>query len=218
MARKKKNREEKMEKMEEYGERVTLCPDGKYRWMYELHLLKNPTVLFDVWKVLAITLVIVAVLMFTILILAGDFEWQLVTGMMSVLGIVILIMAVLSIVGYVFYAAITGWKYAVLFVMDDKEVVHKQMPKTVRKAEMIGKVAMVVGALAGKPGVAGAGMLSASRTTMTTELAHVRRVIPRRWMHVIKVNQLLSKNRVYVRDEDFDFVYSFLREHCINTK
>ena len=211
----KRNKEEETER---YGERVTLCPDGKYRWVYELHLLKNPSVLFDVWKVLAISVAIVAALILMIIVLSGDFDWKQMKGMATAMGIVMLIMSVLSIVGYVFYAAITGWKYVVLFVMDDKEVVHQQMAKTVKKAELIAKLAMFAGAAGGSSGVAGAGLLAASRTSMTSELAHVRRVIPRRWMHTIKVNQLLDKNRVYVCDEDFDFVYGFLREHCPNAK
>ena len=27
-----------------------------------------------------------------------------------------------------------------------------------------------------------------------------------------------SRNRVYVKKQDFDFVYSFLCEHCVNRK
>ncbi len=34
--------------------RVTLYPDGKYRWVYEVPMLKNPCILFDVYKVLGI--------------------------------------------------------------------------------------------------------------------------------------------------------------------
>jgi hypothetical protein len=49
---------------------------------------------------------------------------------------------------------------------------------------------------------------------MTTCFDSVRRLVPRRWMHLIKVNGLLSRNRVYVADEDFDFVYDYLCQHC----
>lgn len=31
--------------MEPYGDRVTRCGDGKYRWVYEYPMLKNPTIL-----------------------------------------------------------------------------------------------------------------------------------------------------------------------------
>jgi len=37
-------------------------------------------------------------------------------------------------------------------------------------------------------------------------------------MNLIKVNQLLNKNRIYVPEEDFDFVYDFLCQHCTKAK
>lgn len=39
--------------------RVKLYPDGKYRWVYEVPMLKNPTILIDVFKVLGISFGIV---------------------------------------------------------------------------------------------------------------------------------------------------------------
>ena len=39
--------------------RVTLYPDGKYRWVYEVPMLKNPSILIDVYKVLGISFGIV---------------------------------------------------------------------------------------------------------------------------------------------------------------
>ena len=39
--------------------RVTLCPDGKYHWVYEVPMLKNPSILIDVYKVLGISFAIV---------------------------------------------------------------------------------------------------------------------------------------------------------------
>jgi hypothetical protein len=46
----------------------------------------------------------------------------------------------------------------------------------------------------------------------------VRKVKRRRWMHLIKVNQLLDRNQVYVRKEDYDFVYDFIKSHCPKVK
>jgi hypothetical protein len=112
----------------------------------------------------------------------------------------------------------SGWKYTVLFIMDEKEVVHQQMPRTIKKGQLFGELAMLAGAAAGKPGIVGTGLLAKSRTSMTSTLENVERLIPCRWMNLIKVNQLLAKNRVYVTDEDFDFVYNFLCTHCPKAK
>lgn len=105
-----------------------------------------------------------------------------------------------------------------MFTMDEKEVVHQQMPRQVKKAQALSALTVLVGAAAGKPGTVGAGLLAASRTTSTSELANVARLIPCRRMNLIKVNQLLNKNRVFVPDEDFDFVYDFLCQHCPKAK
>ena len=92
------------------------------------------------------------------------------------------------------------------------------MPKTVKKAEAIGLITALVGLAAKNPTTVGAGMLSASRSTSTSVFANVRRVKARRRMNLIKVNQLLFKNQVYVPDEDYDFVYDYIKSHCPKAK
>ena len=62
----------------------------------------------------------------------------------------------------------------------------------------------------------GTGVLAASRTTSRSTLVNVKKLTPVRWMNLIKVSQLLQKNRVYVPDEDFDFVYDFLCHNSPN--
>ena len=36
------------------SENIRPCPDGVYRWTYEFDMLRNPTIMFSVWKVLGI--------------------------------------------------------------------------------------------------------------------------------------------------------------------
>ena len=50
--------------------RVKLYPDGKYRWVYEVPMLKNPTILIDVFKVLGISFGIVW--LFTVLVIGCE--------------------------------------------------------------------------------------------------------------------------------------------------
>lgn len=57
-------------------------------------------------------------------------------------------------------------------------------------------------------------VINCARAASTSTLASVRRIIPRRRYYLIKVNQLLERNQVYVPDEDYDLVLNFLREHC----
>lgn len=199
-------------------DRVKLYPDGKYRWVYEVPMLRNPSILFDVYKVLGISFGIVW--LFNAIVVSCEEGvslsslWGLSSGFLILMGVFL----VIGIVAYVIVAWMYGWKYVVLFTMDEKEIVHQQMPHQVKKAVLIGALTSLMGVLARKPGVVGTGLLAASRSTSTSRLADVKRVIPRRRLNLIKVNQLLNKNRIFVPNEDFDFVYDFLLHHCPQAK
>lgn len=207
-----------MQQKEDIGNRVMLCKDGKYRWIHEVNMFKNPSILFDVWKVLGITMLIVIVIVGFILVISGDLDVDSMLGMGKAMLITAAIMAVLSIIGYLVYALIAGGKYIVLFTLDEKEVVHQQMPRSAKKGQIIGDLAILAGLATGRMGTIGTGMLAKSRTSMTTTLSDVKRLTPCPRMNMIKVNETLSKNRVYVCKEDFFLVYNFLCEHCMNAK
>ena len=181
-------------------------------------MLTNYSILFDVWKVFSISIVIIIILFTIIFLFSGELSLDIFIGMGKGVFFSAAILAVLSILGYLLYAAISGWKYVALFIMDEKEVTHQQMPREVKKGQIIGALTILAGLASGRPGVIGTGILSQSRSSMTSTLANVKRLIPSRRMNLIKVNQLLAKNRVYVNDEDFDFVYNFLCQHCVNAK
>ena len=197
------------------GKEVRLCSDGKYRWAYEMNLLKNPTIFFTVLKVMMISVGIVW--LFGLVIGLGDMRLDYFLFWTKLTGIMIGIFFVLTIIGVLITAAILG-KYVVLFEMDENEVVHIQMPRQVKKAEVIGFITVLVGAMAKNPTTMGAGLLAASKSRSSSEFANVRRVKAYRKRNLIKVNQLFNKNQVYVADEDFDFVYNYIKSRCINAK
>ena len=195
-----------------------LCPDGKYRWVYEVPMLKNPSILFDVLWVLAISFGIVWVIFILIGSCTGNLSFTILWDSIKMFALLTLGSFVLGYVAYFFVSWFYGWKYSIVFIMDEKEVVHKQLKSTLHKARAIGKLTALAGAAGGKPGMVGLGVLAATRTSMSTSLDDVRRLIPCRRRNLIKVNELLSRNRVFVADEDFDFVYNFLRQHCHNAR
>jgi hypothetical protein len=199
-------------------ERVTLYPDGKYRWVYEVPMLRNPSILLDVYKVLGISFGIVW--LFNVLIISCE-EGISLSSMWGITSGFLILMAVFAVIGYVAYIIVAwtyGWKYVVLFEMDEREVKHQQMPRQVKKAKVLGALTALAGAAAGRPSVVGTGYLASTRFSSTSVLANVARLIPCRRMNLIKVNQLLNKNRIYVPEEDFDFVYDFLCQHCTKAK
>ena len=197
------------------GKEVRLCNDGKYRWAYEMNLLKNPTIFFTVLKVMMISIGIVW--LFGLVIGLGDMKLDYFLFWTKLSGVMLGVFVILTIIGVLITAAILG-KYVVLFEMDEMGVTHIQMPRQVKKAEVIGLITALVGAMAKSPTTMGAGLLAASKTKSTSVFANVRRVKARRRLNLIKVNQLLDKNQVYVPDEDFDFVYDFIKSRCTKAK
>ena len=177
-----------------------------------------PSILIDVYKVLGISFGIVW--LFNVIIIGCDDGltlkslWDSTSGFLALMGAFLII----GYMAYVIVAWCYGWKYVVLFTLDEREVVHQQMPRQMKKAMLLGALTAMVGGAAGKPGVVGTGLLAASRTSTTSVLADVARLVPCRRHHLIKVNQLLNKNRIFVPDEDFDFVYDFLCQHCPKAK
>lgn len=211
------------EKASLQGEKITeniwLCSDGVYRWTYEYNMLKNPSVIFTVWKVLGISVGIIFAFGLIFSILGGNIQgWGDVLGMGKIALIVSGIMLGLSIIGYLVLAAVYGNKYQVLFEMTEDYVSHIQMPKQFKKAEAIGWVTALAGLAGGKPGMIGVGLNTAARSTMTTELKYVSSLKIRRYRNTIHVNLKLDKNQVYAEKEDFDFVEQFLKAHCVNAK
>ncbi len=193
-------------------ENIYLCPDGKLRWVYEMPILKNPTIFLLVWKVFFFT--ILGIFAFMSLIDAVEWPHEIGERLLNNLmffGFFVLGMTVLVGISLLIYAAMMGGKYTVLFEMDEQGVNHKQLPKQAKKAQVLGAITALVGLASGNFTTAGAGILSASRTEMYSEFARVRKVkaCPRR--HLIKVNQLLNKNQVYADPADFAFVLNYIR-------
>ena len=191
-------------------ENVYFCPDGKYRWNYEFNMLTNPAILITTLKVMALSFGIVALL---IIIFSGGISGWTDSDDLKIIVILILVLAVISVLAYLIVAAMYGWKYQVLFEMDEAGVNHIQMKSQFKKAEAMGWLVALAGAAAGRPTVAGAGMLSATRSSMYTKFSAVRKVKGNRGRHTIYVNELLSRNQVYAEDADFDFVLNYIKSH-----
>ena len=194
--------------------RVRLHEDGKYHWLYDFHMLKNPMILIELYWVLGVTLAIFAIIMFLIGACSHGVDLESLTFTLQATGIMVAIFFVLGILGYLLYAAMSGWQYTVHFILDEKGVEHRQAPQAKKTAERIGCLTMLVGLMAKRPGTMGAGMLAASRTSMSSDFSCVRKVKPLRRLNTIRVNERFSRNQVYVCDEDFDFVYDYIHSHC----
>lgn len=199
------------------GKEVRLCSDGKYRWLYEMNMVTNPTIFLTVFKIFFwIILIGWAVFGFFLYAIHGD--WKGLLDMGKAMLLVLAGFAVLTLLGVLLLAAYYGGKYKVLFEMDEKGIKHIQLPAQAAQAKKMGLLTFFFGMATKKPTTAGAGMLSASKQASISQFDKVRRVSARRFLHLIKVNELLERNQVYVTDEDFDFVYEYIKTRCVNAK
>ena len=202
------------------SENIRLCPDGKYRWVYEVEMLKNPTILITVLKVMLLSFGIVLAFLGVISLIGGDYRyWDAddVLSFFKVFLILLLVMLAISVIAYLIVAAMHGWTYQVLYTMDEKGVELKEMRKDFGKAEALGWLAAAVGEAVGNMSMMGAGVLAATRDSSMSVFRDVRKVKAVRRRHVIYVNQVLEHNQVYAEDADFDFVLNYICEHVPKT-
>ena len=209
----KRRRKPSAQKLMSEGKRVSdniyLCSDGKYRWVYEVNLFTNPTIFLLVWKILFFVILGVMAFMMLLDIFENNLSADLLLSRLRLLGYLELGMTVLAAISYLVYAAIMGGKYCAMFEMDENSITHKQMPKQAKKAELIAILTVLAGLASKNITTVGVGTSSA-RSEMTTEFGSVRHVRVHRRHSLIKVNQLLGKNRVYVAEADYDFVLGYI--------
>ena len=194
--------------------RVTLFPDGKYRWVYEVNLFKNASTFYDVVKVIGLTLGLVYGMMLIMGIFVID-DWSVVWPMTLAFFCIALGLCLLCLIIYWIWAAANGGRYAALFEMDEHGITHSQMQKHVRQQQIVSGIGVAVGLATGKPGVIGNSLLAASVNKWKSDFASVRKVkaVPHR--NLIKVSELLTMNRIFVDNpEDYKFVLDYIRQLC----
>ena len=195
--------------------RIQRCPDGKYRWSYEVNLWKNPSILLDLTKVFGIILVGIWLLSVILVpLFKGHLRWHGVVDASTGCLWVVLAVAVLCLIGYVLTGIVSGGRYAAFFVMDEETVSHQQMKKDVKRSQLIAAINMMMDAESSAPA-----LLAASQSPFVTPFKKVRKIKALRRRHLIKVDELLTKNRIFVENpEDYEFVLRYITEHCSKVK
>ena len=119
-------------------ERVTLCSDGKYRWIYHFDMLKNPVILFTTWRVLLMSGFIVWLFVNLIGLIGGGFDSKAFVGNTKMILLLTLFLCGLGIIAYFIIAGQYGWKYIVVFEMDENGITHRQMKQKFDRAKATG--------------------------------------------------------------------------------
>lgn len=197
---------------------ITLCPDGKYCWVYELKLLKNPAILCVIWKI--IVGAFLGVWLFVMLLSLGDthFWWDGFWSEAKMFALLTALMLALSLLANLFYAAVMGGKYCVLFEMDENGIRHTQAPRQFKKAQLLAAITALSGMKSGHIGTVGTGLLAGSKVSSYSEWHLVKSIAVHPRLNLIKVNAPLNKNQVYAEDTDFAFVRQYILTHCAEAK
>lgn len=195
---------------------IKLCEDGKYRWVYEFSMLKNPIILLTILKIFA--LVLIGMWLFFGLLsikdegLVGAYVYEAKALMLPAI-----ILFALSIVAYLILAGIYGWKYIVLFEMNEEGIRHIHMAKQFKTAEAVGWLTALAGAVAQNPGASGTGLLAATKQETVSEFSKVKKMKILRGFHTVKLDALLSHNQIYAYDKDYDFVVEYIKTRIPDT-
>lgn len=194
-------------------ERGSITVNGSdLQWLYEFSFWRNPAILITVAKVLLVSLLVPALFMFFITLGDGFGEAIGITGM--ILGYGIILMAGLLAVAYPLVGVINGGKYFVLFKMDDKGVNHIQLDRQFKKAQALGFLTALIGLSGGNLSAGGAGIMAATKQSLYTSFRKVKSVKAVRPRNTIYVNESMTRNQIYVENEDFDFVLDHILKHC----
>lgn len=211
---KSKNVIDKLSEGKKITENIYLGKDGKYHWYYEFRMLRNPAILFTVYKVLGLSFFLVYLFVVTITVFEGRSNlWPEIVDITYVFAAIMGGALILGYIAYLIVAARYGWRYCVLFDMDENGVTHTQMPQQFKKAQAMSMVLMLAGLASGNVGRVGQGMMVRKKQSLSSSWADVREVVINRRLNTIKVNERLFKNQVYAEDVDFDFVVNYIKEH-----
>ena len=191
------------------SENIKKGDDGTYRWVYEFDMLKNPIILLTVLKIFFLVLAGMWVV-FGLFRIGNDGFIGAFAAQTKELLIPAAILFGLSIAAYIILACIYGWKYCVLFEMNETGIRHIQMEKQYKKAQALGWLTAMAGAAAGKTGAAGTGLLAATKNEQATEFSKVKRMRVLKAFHTIKLDAPLNHNQIYAEPEDYDFVLEYI--------
>ncbi len=195
---------------------VTQTARGDYRWTYRLNLLTNPVVALTLVKVLGLALLGVAAFLF--LLTLGDGFAAAGTLFLQILGYGALLSLALTAVGLLLTSLILGGTYDVRFDMDEKGVSHTQLPRQFRRARAAAYATALLGALAGRPSVAGAGLLAGQKQMSRSVFSRVRKIRALPSLHAILLSGGMERNQVYAAPEQYAFVLDYIVSHCPRAK
>ena len=197
-------------------ERVKLCEDGKYRWIYRMSTLKNPSMMIRMEKILGVTLLAVYIVA-QLASLIGEGEKPVLYTVKMLMPAVGIILAV-YVVSYLLWVLLCGGTYVCAFEMDDAGILHAQGQNKTEKQKLIEQMTVLMGLVSPVAGILGNGMRAAVNSSWKSNFYAVTSLKAQRRYNAIYLNEPGCKNIIYVDDRDFDFVWNFIKARCDKAK
>ncbi|HSM25669.1 MAG TPA: hypothetical protein VK856_12460, partial [Anaerolineaceae bacterium] len=186
--------------------------DGVLRWVYEMNMWKNPTLLITIWKVLLLAAFVPAILM--VFLSLGDGTGSALFTFIKIYALVAVIITGLMLLAYPLVAFLNGGIYSVVFEMDDRGIKHIQMQKQFKKNQILSLVTILAGLASGNLQTASAGILAGTKQSSYSQFSKVKSITVNTKRKVINLNETVSHNQVYAYSEDFDFVTAYILSRC----
>ena len=188
--------------------------DGTYDWIYCLKMLQNLSMFKFVLKVIAVSYAAIVIGLFILTRGSGDILWAL-----GILGLVFL--AVILIVLFSFWLVDKLFKgsYMLIYEMNEEGVAFSQTTDQAQITRAIAATSAAASAAGGNVGgvIAGTG-LSMRPNSYRADFSKVRSVKGKRSENLIWVNTFLQYLMVYVPDDAYDFVWTYITGRCVNAR
>lgn len=188
--------------------------NGVTRWLYEMNLWRNPTVVITVFKVIALAALAPGSLVMILDIAEGKGLFASLKSLAMTYGGILLVLSLLILPAYILIAVNSGGRYCVIFEMDAHGVRHTQLQKQYDKARAQGMITAFAGVLTGSPVSMGAGLLAASKQSTYSRFQNVRSVtVHQRRGIVYLTTKDLVHNQIYAEKDDFQSVVDSILNH-----
>lgn len=197
-------------------ERVQQCEDGKYRWIYKMSTLKNPTMMIRMGKILGVTLLMIYILA-QLGSLTGEGENPFLQTVEMLMPAFAIILAA-YVVSYLLWVLLCGGTYVCAFEMDDAGILHAQAKNKTEGQKLIEQMTVILGAASPVIGALGSGLTAAVNSSWKSNFFAVTSLRARRRYNAIYLNEPGCKNIIHVDDRDFDFVWSYIKARCDKAK
>ena len=190
-----------------------LCDDGVYRWVYVYNLWKNYTVILEIEKIFILTAMVIMIIQGLLGIREKGIVKRLISAAQEA-GVILAVMTGLLLISYPIYGLLSKGKYCVLFEMDDRSIMHTRMEKEVKREDLVEWLWAANEILDSRLLSTGLSIATASEASIETVFADVRKVTVSRKGKTITLRCRITRNQVYVPDDEFEFIRDFILERC----